>query len=370
MSDGLSSLGLYIHVPFCDGKCNYCNFYSFVADEALIDKYTETLKSQILNWGKQLNNKIVDTVYFGGGTPSLLGDVRLTDIINTARKAFEFDPDCEITLEANPSSGKLIDFSELKRAGFNRVSLGMQTAIEDELKLLGRRHSKQDVINTINEIKKSGISNYSLDVMLGIPLQTIESLTETLEFCINLDSTHISTYMLTIEPDTVFGKKRENYIFADEDMQADLFKFTCEFLADEGYNHYEISNFCKENLRSKHNMRYWELKDYLGLGPSAHSLINGRRFYYPENIEKFCVGEYIDDGNGSTEEEYIMLSLRTSDGINIKEYEKRYLKSFSVDFYSKISLFEKAGYIKYDDNSIRLTENGFLVSNAIIAELI
>lgn len=365
-----NSLGLYIHIPFCDGKCNYCDFFSFKATEDIIDNYVETLKDKIIYWSDKLSDKIVDTIYFGGGTPSVLGTYRLIDILNTVHNSFRIAPNCEFTLEANPSSAININFSELKSAGINRVSLGMQSSNDTELILLGRRHTKEDVINTINLIRKSGIENISLDVMLGIPNQTSKSLKDTLDFCISQNVQHISTYLLTIESETVFGKNSDKYNFADDDMQAELYQLTSEHLKQNGYYHYEISNFCKDNLYSRHNMRYWQLKDYLGLGPSAHSLIDGKRFYYPRSIEDFKLNNIIDDGAGGTEEEYIMLMLRTAQGVNMDNFKDYFGKLPDMDLRNKVKLFEKHGYIISDDNSIRLTEKGFLMSNTIIAELI
>lgn len=365
-----NSLGLYIHIPFCDGKCNYCDFYSFKAAEDTKDKYVEVLIDKINNWSTKLKDKTVDTIYFGGGTPSVLRTERLVKILKTALNSFRIASDCEITLEANPSSAISINFTELKSEGFNRVSLGMQTSNDTELKLLGRRHQKDDVINTIKAIRSSGIENISLDVMLGIPNQTAESLIETLDFCISQNVPHISTYLLTVEPDTVFGRETQKYNFADDDMQAEFYQITGDYLKENGYTHYEISNFCKNDMYSRHNMRYWELKDYLGLGPSAHSLINGSRFYYPRNIDDFKNEIIINDGVGGTEEEFIMLMLRTSRGIDLKEYQSLFGKLPDDDFYNKVELLAKLGYIEYDDNSIKLTEKGFLLSNTVIAELI
>ncbi len=335
-----------------------------------MDNYVDILNDKLCNWSDEIKDKFVDTIYFGGGTPSVLGTHRLIKILETALKAFKIAPGCEITLEANPSSAINISFPELKSAGFNRVSLGMQSSNDSELKLLGRRHKKEDVINTVNAIRDSKINNISLDVMLGIPEQTANSLKETLDFCISLNVPHISTYLLTIEPDTVFGRKSNKYNFADDDMQAELYQITSEHLKKNGYLHYEISNFCKDDMYSRHNMRYWQLKDYLGLGPSAHSLVNGQRFYYPRNIDKFKNNNIISDGVGGTEEEYIMLMLRTCQGVNIDNYKELFGKIPDNNFFSKVKLFEKHGYIKYDDNNIRLTEKGFLLSNTVIAELI
>lgn len=366
----MNSLGLYIHVPFCDGKCNYCDFYSFKATSKELDEYTDILVEQIDLWSNKLIDKTVDTVYFGGGTPSLLGASRLVRIIEAIRKAFKIACDCEITLEANPTSANSIDFSELKINGFNRVSLGMQSALDEELKLLGRRHLKADVITSVDNIRKSGISNISLDVMLGIPKQNEKSLIETLDFCIFLDVPHISTYMLSVEPDTVFGRFRERFTFADDDTQAKFYMLTSDYLKKQGFTHYEISNFCKDNKYSRHNMRYWELKDYLGLGPSAHSLICSKRFYYPKSIEAFKNGQFIEDGEGKTKDEYIMLMLRTDRGVNNKDFKLLFGEDLSDSFIRKAKMYEKHGYIKTDDNGISLTEKGFLLSNTIIADLI
>lgn len=364
------SLGIYIHIPFCDGKCNYCDFYSFKAAEDVMDTYVDNLIDIIQNWSKKLSDKIVDTIYFGGGTPSVLGTERLVKTIENILSFFKIAPKCEITLEANPTSAGRINFAELKSAGFNRVSLGMQSSNDNELKLLGRRHTNADVISTVNSIRNSGIDNISLDVMLGIPEQSLESLKETLDFCISQDVAHISTYLLTIEPDTIFGRERHKYNFADEDMQAEFYTFTNKYLKQQGFTHYEISNFCKDNMYSRHNMRYWQLKDYLGLGPSAHSCINGKRFYYPKNMDDFTSDKIIDDGVGGTAEEYIMLMLRTKDGVNPESYKKLFGKLPDIKFFTKVSQYKKYGYIEEDDNSIRLTEKGFLFSNTVIADLI
>ena len=366
----MDSLGLYIHIPFCDGKCNYCDFYSFKADEVKLDEYTDILVAQILSWSKKLLDKYVDTIYFGGGTPSLLGTARLVKVIKAIDNSFKIASDCEITIEANPTSAELLDFAELKKEGVNRVSLGMQSAIDSELKLLGRRHLKKDVINSVKNIKNSGIDNISIDVMLGIPEQTEESLKETLGFCISLNVPHISTYMLTVEPETVFGRFSDSNDFADDDTQAKFYMLTSDFLAQNGYTHYEISNFCKDNKFSRHNMRYWQLRDYLGLGPSAHSMIDGKRFYYPKSIDDFRNDKFVDDGIGRTKDEYIMLMLRTDSGVDFDKYYQMFGEKIPDEFIRKAQMYQKYGYIKVDDNSVRLTEKGFLLSNTIIAELI
>lgn len=366
----INTLGIYIHIPFCDGKCNYCDFFSFKATQALLDEYTDILISKVKIQGERFKDRITDTVYFGGGTPSLLGTERILKIIDAVNNSFNVSSDAEVTLEVNPSSGNTLNYSMLAYNGINRISIGMQSANENELKLLGRRHSVNDVIITRDNILKSNISNISVDVMLGIPKQTSQSLIETLEFCTRLDITHISTYMLTIEPNTFFGKNYHKFSFADDDTQSDLYLLTSEYLKSKGFEHYEISNFCIANKKSRHNMRYWQLNDYLGLGPSAHSLINGKRSYYPLSIKDFKNDITVDDGVGGTKEEYIMLMLRTDIGIEFKEYEKKFNNKLSISFLNKVKFYEKLGYIESDDNRVRLTKKGFLISNTIIADLI
>lgn len=366
----MDTLGIYLHIPFCDGKCNYCDFFSFKAHDAELDSYTDIMLNQIKNHSKTYGNRPVDTVYFGGGTPSILGTERIVKILNRLHKAFKITEDCEITLEANPASGGSLDFAQLKHYGVNRVSLGMQSSNDRELMLLGRRHRKKDVISTVERIRSGGIDNISLDVMIGIPQQNEESLLKSLELCCSLDVPHISTYLLTIEENTYFGKHRDDFSFADDDKQAHLYMLTGEFLKGKGYEHYEISNFCKSSKQSKHNMRYWQLKDYLGLGPSAHSLINGRRSYYPKSIEAFKDDDSIYDGIGNTAEEYIMLMLRTKNGISLTEYKDCFGEPPSNSFYQKAEFYKKHGYMEIDGNCVRLTEKGFLMSNTIIADLI
>lgn len=366
----MNSLGIYIHVPFCVKKCNYCDFFSIPQTKEAMDKYTDGVIKFIENCDKTLKARYVDTVYFGGGTPSLLENERIIRIINTLKNEFNIAADAEITLEANPSTTDNIDFEELRLNGVNRISLGMQSIHDDELKCLGRVHKHVDVIHTLDKIRNAGITNISLDVMLGIPLQTKNSLKNTLDFCIMQDINHISTYMLKIEEGTPFFTNRERYVFADEDTQASFYEFTSEHLSKHGYRHYEISNFCKDNKISNHNMKYWELNDYLGIGPSSHSMINGERFYIPSDFEDFYNGMFISDGKGKTAEEYLMLSLRTDKGFVFSDYEKLFNKTVPDILVKEANFLEKYGLVTADDYGIKLTEKGFLVSNTIISDLL
>ena len=366
MSD---TIGLYIHIPFCRSKCPYCDFFSMRGNETEYNEYVELMKSKIKIWGKKTDKK-VDTVYFGGGTPSALGTERVCDLLDCVMNNFDIADNSEITLEVNPSSAKFFDFAAVKRHGVNRVSLGLQSADDNELKLLGRIHSLDDVKNTLSLIKSSGIENISLDLMLGIPEQTRESLRKSIDFCAESEVTHISSYILKIEEGTIFDKRRDNYKFPDEDATADLYLFAVEYLSEKGFKQYEISNFSKSGYESRHNLKYWNLDDYLGIGPAAHSCVDKKRFYYNRSIEDFKNDVIIDDGTGATGEEYILLQLRLAKGLEFDKYKEAYGESLSTDFFEKIDKYCKMGLMKLDEGSVSFTPRGFLVSNSIIADLI
>ncbi len=366
----MNTLGIYIHVPFCNKKCNYCDFFSAEKSSDAMDKYTEKVIDFIEENKDKYKDKTVDTIYFGGGTPSLLETHRIIKLLKSIKSNFSVSSDCEITLEANPATTDSLDLVALRQEGINRVSLGMQSIHKDELLCLGRSHKHEDVKIALRDLRNSGIHNISLDVMLGIPLQTMDSLRETLDFCVSENIPHISTYMLKIEKNTPFYKNPEGYIFADNDTQADLYEFTSEYLIKNGYRHYEISNFCKNDSLSKHNMKYWELKDYLGIGPSAHSMVNGERFYIPRNFEDFYNNIIVSDGKGKTAEEYLMLSLRTDKGFVFSDYEKMFGNKAPYELIKEALVLEKHGLIHADDKCIRLTEKGFLLSNTIILDLL
>ena len=312
-----------------------------------------------------------DTLYFGGGTPSLLGGKRIAEIVTVAKQNFGLD-NAEITIEANPTEHLYEDFKLMANAGVNRLSIGMQSCLENELKALSRRHTAEDVVRTVEDAKKTGISNISVDVMLGIPHQTLDTLKQSLDFCLNLGITHISCYMLKIEPDTKFGHADINALdLPDEDTVADMYLFMSDYLEENGFEHYEISNFAKKGFRAVHNLKYWEQKEYLGLGPAAHSFLNGKRFYFERDLQKYLSSPTpVFDSQGGSKDEYIMLKLRLKDGINFKEYENLFGQPFTEKATKIIERFQKFGLINTFDDGFSLTKQGFLVSNTIISEII
>ena len=366
MSD---TIGVYIHIPFCRSKCYYCDFFSEKAKEEDFDKYTALLKERIKYWGN-ISKETVSSVYIGGGTPSILGAERLCDILTAVEKSFKVSSEAEITVEVNPESGKSLDFNKLRKVGFNRISIGMQSSHESELKALGRIHSPEDVRITVKAAKDGGFKNISLDIMMGIPNQTLTSLKKSIDFCAFCGVTHVSSYILKIEPGTKLYSEKEKLSLASEDETTELYLSAVDYLERLGYNQYEISNFAVPTFESRHNTLYWKCGEYIGIGPSAHSFYKGKRFHYERDIKQFAENITVEDGTGGNEEEYIMLSLRLKTGLVFKEYEERYNKVLSPVFKSKIKKYTETGFLEGDDNHVCFTPKGFLVSNSIICDLI
>ena len=362
----MKPIGLYLHIPFCNGKCPYCDFYSVNPESEKVTAYVDALCREINKAGG-----IYDTVYFGGGTPSLIGSDNIARIMGHINRT----PDCEVTLECNPSDTGAIDshfdFSVVERSGINRISMGLQSADNTERKTLGRRGGCDDVERAIERAAKSGIDNISLDLMLGIPCQTEKSLEKSVEFCKKSGAKHISAYILKIEEGTPFYRIKDSLSLPDEDETCDLYLTAVDLLGKSGYHQYEISNFSEKGYESRHNLKYWHCEEYLGIGASAHSFMNGRRFYYERSIDDFIKGiPSVDDGFGGDEEEYIMLALRLSEGLVFEKFEKRFGKSVSDGIIKKACELQKHGLLKIDKDSIALTVNGFLVSNSVITTLI
>ncbi len=362
--------GIYIHIPFCIKKCPYCDFYSFSANQKDKDSYLKAVLCALKDKAHLVHTQ-VDTVYFGGGTPSTFGSDRIGAVLWAIRENYKLSKDAEITVECNPSSVSESFFNELYSAGVNRISMGMQSAVETERKALGRASDKNQVKKAIDLAKKAGINNISLDIMLGVPCQSMESLDESIDFLLESDIQHISAYMLKIEEGTPFDKIKDSLILPDEDVVADMYLHTVKRLREGGFFQYEISNFSLPGYESRHNLKYWHCEEYLGIGPSAHSFIGGKRLYYRRDFDAFIRGEdMLFDSDGGDKDEYIMLTLRLSEGLKFKEYEKRFGEALDSSIIEKGKKFQDAGLLKISDEGIALNEKGFLISNMIISELI
>lgn len=339
--------GLYFHIPFCKSKCPYCDFYSVKFDEASAQQYVQEICDEI----KQYQG-IFDTVYFGGGTPSILPPELIGKILDCARAQFEISDDAEITVECNPSKDLSEDFKKYASYGVNRISVGMQSAVDSERFALGRVAGKNEVERTINYARQSGIENISLDLMLGTPKQTIESLDYSFDFIKSVGVPHVSAYMLKIEEGTKFFQMRDRLVLPDDDTVGEMYLKTVDTLASFGIKQYEISNFAVPGFESRHNTKYWTLTPYLGIGKSAHSFWGGKRFFYDREWNK------IDDGTGGDKEEQIMLGLRLAKGIDKSLVDRDFAE------------FVKMGYVDDLGERIALTPKGMLVSNTIINYII
>lgn len=339
--------GLYIHIPFCFSKCPYCDFYSTKYTPTAADAFAEKLGGQMQDYTGSF-----DTVYFGGGTPSILEPRVLTGILQAVRDHFAIDPAAEITVECNPSKDLTGDMEQYAAAGINRVSIGMQSAVDRERFALGRRAGSGEVARTVAAAKAAGITNISLDVMLGTPKQTLDSLEETFAFIARMQVTHISAYLLKIEPGTPFDRLQAKLALPEEDTVCQMYLQTVERLGQLGFAQYEISNFARPGYESRHNLKYWLLEPYLGLGPSAHSLWNGRRFYFDRDWI------WQDEGPGGDREEQILLGLRLNRGI-------------PADWLTRDPApYIAGGFMRRANGRISLTPRGMLVSNTILAELL
>ena len=350
--------GLYIHIPFCKRKCGYCDFYSINFDSGLAVKYQNEIKKRLKNY-----DTVFDTVYFGGGTPSIIGE-GVADILSVVKTT----DNAEITAECNPDSATDLFLSSAVKAGVNRLSIGLQSANDDELKTLTRPHTARDVETAINKAREYGISNISLDVMMGYKGQTIDSLKSTLDFCIRMNVNHISAYMLKIEENTAFAMSSD--IIATDGDLAKLYEFCCDYLESNGYRQYEISNFAKSGCECQHNLIYWNCDDYLGLGPAAHSFWQGKRYHFNRDLSAFLEGcDMICDGDGGGFDEYVMLRLRLNDGLRFSELENRGY-TLPRGFISKCKTLSQNGLAELDDTSFKLTKKGLLVQNSVLGFLL
>lgn len=370
-------LGLYIHIPFCKSTCIYCDFYSLPNREAEMDRYVSALCRQMAELAPRTRAHKVDTVYFGGGTPSYLGAERLRRLLKTVEKHYRVARDAEITLEANPdSAGDWKTLRALRRAGFNRLSLGVQSADDEQLRILGRPHTFAQAAEAVAAARKAKIVNISLDLIYGLPGQTMASWRDTVEKAAALEPEHLSCYGLKVEEGTPLWDMRESVELPDDDLQADMYLWTVERLAQLGYRQYEISNFARPERESRHNLKYWTLGEYAGFGPGAHSDLGGVRYAYVRDLGAYCEG--VETGGNILSEndripdrdrdiEYIMLGLRIVNGIARQEFEYRFRLPFGP-IQEVLERFRESGHALLQDGRWRLTPKGFLVSNQIIGQ--
>mgnify|MGYP000061405827 FL=1 len=367
----MHSLGLYLHIPFCKAKCIYCDFYSLPHSEERMDAYAAALRRDLIRRAPDARDHTVDTVYFGGGTPSYLGADRLCRILETVFAHYRVDKTAEITTEANPDSAREVSaLRQLREAGFNRISLGMQSASDDELRLIGRVHTHKETVEAVHAARAAGFDNVSLDLIYGLPEQTMAHWRENLQAAIALEPEHLSCYGLKIEEGTPLDRKKDALRIPDDDEQAEEYLATVELLEKAGYAQYEISNFARPGRKSRHNLKYWTMQEYLGFGPGAHSDFGGRRFAYARDLSAYIRGEeHLSESAcpapREREEERVMLALRTARGLDLSA-----LREDTRDAEAVLEECARHGLSKKENGRWRLTPQGFLVSNAVIVRVL
>ncbi len=377
-------LGIYLHIPFCMSKCAYCDFYSYVPkNEQVYERYANALISHIEHYRSAAASCAPDSVYIGGGTPTALPKEQLLKIVRAVRKNFSLAKNAEFTVEANPATVDLPTLRALRRAGVNRISFGLQSADQRELKALSRIHSRAEFEESYYMARRAKIENISVDLMFGIPHQTTESLLRSIDYVTRLDPEHISLYNLKIEPNTHFGKVgAANLALPDEDEEFRMYIQACQLLESRGYKQYEISNFAKPGKMSRHNLKYWNCEEYLGLGPSAHSYFNGTRFSFIPSINQYMkgienMGSEIIISGGSEQiagrammGEYIMLRFRLSEGLVLSDFQRKFGYDFEEMYGSKLRPYIEGGYMLRTRDSFALTPRGMFVSNYILSDIL
>lgn len=363
-----SEKGIYIHIPFCSSKCFYCDFFSQVKSSSARREYVSALCSQIKNYGKNyLKKPSVRTAYIGGGTPSILTGAEFEAVFSSLRSVFDFSETAEFTVETNPESTTEELLFVLKRNGVNRISLGIQSLSDAELQSCGRRHSGEEALAAVKRIKDAGFDNISADVIIGLPGQTETSFLKTLDGIATSGVNHISAYILKIEENTVFSHKGVSE--SDEEKTETIYLLASEFLSKKGFEHYEISNFARDNKRGIHNFSYWQGKNYIAFGAGAYGYEDSVRYHYSPSLEDFLASKgnaerIVDEvlSFDDKKKEELLLLLRTSDGVSASFFDEKTL------FFAR--KLEEKGLGVFKNGRFSLLPRGFLVSNPIISEFL
>ena len=370
-------LGLYVHIPFCVKKCNYCDFCSFADIESQKrTRYIERLCEEIASYKGRAEGYYIESIFFGGGTPSLLTSEEFEKITHALKNTFSFCRDIEFTLESNPKTITREKLSHYVSLGVNRLSIGVQSIHEKELHALGRIHTYEDARSSISIARECGIENINVDLMYAIPEQTRENFIATVDTVTALPITHISAYSLIVEENTPFGKNRDKLILPSEEDELFMVDYLHKKLQENGYTHYEISNYARAGKESRHNLLYWKMEEYIGLGLNAHSDFCGVRFSNTQSLDEYLSENYVEyrvSASPDIEErafEYAMLRLRLKDGLSLSEYEKRFGRPFLQNKEEYVKRCIKGGYLLLEGDILAFTEEGFYVSNEILREIL
>ena len=376
----MKNSALYIHIPFCDHKCIYCDFYSIITSDN-VQSFLTALKKEIEYFSKLYSNdRIFTSIFFGGGTPSLMEPKYLEEILVHLKKHFTVDENVEVTMETNPGTVDKTKLKQFKEAGINRISIVIQSFDEDELKFLTRIHDKQTATQTVFKAAEVGFENISVDLIFNLPKQTKEKWINNLETAIQLPIKHISTYSLILERGTILNKLvlDKKVIMQDDDYDADLYETTIDFLISIGFYQYEVSNFTKPGFECVHNNAYWRYRDYLSFGTSSHSFVDGKRWWNYSSLKKYI--SEIELNNHATmnseiiskeqmHDEYVMLALRSS-GLDLEDYGKRFSDNWIKKNYSYFELLKNEHHLSTDNNWIKLTSKGYAVCDEILKNIL
>ena len=377
----MKDFGLYLHIPFCRSKCLYCGFYSVARRADLHHRYAQALGRQIEQAAQEFAAFLhpVTSIFFGGGSPSLLASDLLEELLASCRRHFIIAEAVEISLEANPGTVSAAKLQHLRRAGFNRLSLGIQSFHNQDLQRLGRGHSAAEALESVRWARQAGFTNLSVDLMYGLPEQQVQDWQATLDQALNLAPEHLSIYELTVEPDTVFAQRREDLALPSEESVLKMLDLTLHHLGQAGYQRYEISNYARPGFQCQHNRNYWNTGDWLGFGPSAVSCIKSRRYLTPADIEGFC--HRIEAGQKLWQEEEqltpearfresLIMGLRMTEGLSLADIEQRFGLNVRNYYGEGLERLEKLGLLDLSQGRIRLTQAGLLLANTVMAELV
>ena len=376
-------LGLYIHIPFCASKCAYCDFYSFVPQDEEVQKhYVSALQLQMEDWSQACRGYAVDSVFIGGGTPTVLPPKYLHRVIDAVWRNFSLTDDVEITMEANPATVDLKGLKKLHKAGISRLSMGLQSAHARELTALGRIHTKEDFEQSFSDARDAGFDNINIDLMYGIPQQTAASFLKSLDTAALLGPEHLSVYGLKIEEGTPFWDARESLPLPDEDTEYEMYMRCVEHLASRGYEQYEISNFARPGYRCRHNLKYWSCGEYLGFGAAAHSDFGGERFAAVRDANLYIDGMEIVDqadsiwaernaiGEAERKSEFVMLGMRLREGISCRAFTAQFGDSLDEYCGRRLQAYIPDGFVTFDGDRYAFTPKGMYVSNYILSSVL
>ena len=364
--------GLYVHIPFCVRKCRYCDFASFSGMESNFDKYLDVLFSEM----DEYKGEAADTVFIGGGTPSVLSKGQLEKLLTNIWDKFNISKNCEFSMEVNPGTVDDEKIKTMLSCGVNRISVGVQSFNDTELKKIGRIHDAKTAYNTVCRLSKMGFSNINVDIMTALPDQTKESLMSSLKTALELPLTHISAYSLIIEDGTPLSEDYKNgkLLLPNDDEDRDMYEMTCDILREHGFDQYEISNFAKSGFECRHNIKYWQCREYIGVGLGAHSYDGEKRYFNTDDFTKYISGDFERNGEVLTKEdkisEFIFMGMRMNEGISEEEFKRRFGAELRELYPKELDKFISGGFIKYADGHYSFTDKGRSVSNSILCEFV